>query len=136
GARITAPATARGRRSQISAGRISSSLDRGVHAMSDVYPIRINNGRAQKPARANPPAHTRIVFQPRFQNRTGTDANTTTIVVMMWQRAERPKNTAAQTRYRRSSRNPRIRFPRKRSEKAKDQEKENSPARVEAMFAP
>ena len=75
---------------QISAGRISSSLDRGhVRRVSD--PASATAG--PRNLRANPPAH-QDVFQPR-PKQNGHRRNTTTIVVMMWQRAVRPKNTAA-----------------------------------------
>ena len=132
-----APGMAIGRSSQSSTGKISSHLESGVQAMSEVRPIRASSGSAQNAAIAKPQNQTTRVRQNAFFHaRTNNEAKITTIVVNTCERAVSARANAAHFAYRRSSRTAFISKPRYTSESANDHEYENSPARVDATFPP
>ena len=87
---------ATGSNNQSSTGKISSQRLRGVHAMSDVSPIRASSGKAQNAAIANPQTQIARVRQKPFRHaRTNNEAKMMTIVVSTWERAVTARARAA-----------------------------------------
>ncbi len=85
--------------SQASTGNRSDQRLNGVHAISEVSPIRMISGNAQKAAMRNPQIQTVTARPvPLFHNSTGIEAMMTTRVVSTWQRAVAASAAAAQGR--------------------------------------
>ncbi len=64
--------------------------------MSVLRATLARKGKTQKAARASPTAHVENrVEVPRLRTRSGSEATTTTSVVMMWHSAVRARTTAA-----------------------------------------